>query len=324
MARHRLPPLVALMLFASAASAAELQIAVIPKGTTHDFWKAIHAGAVKAERELTEAGTPVKVLWKGPLKEDDRQGQIEVVENFSARGVSGIVLAPLDNQALVAPAEAAIAAGIPVVVIDSGLESKRTASYVATDNFAGGRRGGERLAQVLGGKGKVLLLRYQEGSASTMQREAGFLKALEAFPEIQVVSKDQYAGPTRDSAFTAAQNLLNRHGADIQGVFTPNESSTAGMILALQQAGLTGTVKHVGFDASQPLVEALKAGAVQGLVVQDPFRMGYLGVKTCVDVIQGRKVEAVVDTGVQLVTPENLGEEAITELLNPPLGKYLK
>lgn len=316
--------LVPLLLLGAAAWAADIEIAVIPKGTTHEFWKSIHAGAVKAERELTAAGTPVKVIWKGPLKEDDRSGQIEVVENFVAKGVAGIVLAPLDDKALVTPVEAADGAKIPVVIIDSGIKTERIASFVATNNLEGGRRGGERLAEVLGGKGKVLLLRYSEGSASTALREQGFLEAIAKHPGIEIVSKDQYAGATRDSALTAAQNLLNKHGDSIQGVFTPNESSTAGMVLALKQAGLAGAVKHVGFDCSKPLVDALKAGAIQGQVVQDPFQMGYLGVKHCADAIAGRPVAKQVDTPVQLVTPENLETPAIKDLLNPPLDQYLK
>lgn len=313
-----------LLLLAATVSATELEIAVIPKGTTHEFWKSIHAGAVKAERELTAAGTPVKVLWKGPLKEDDRSGQIEVVENFVARGLAGIVLAPLDDQALVAPVEAAARAKIPLVIIDSGIKTTHITSFVATNNLEGGRRGGERLAEILGGTGKVLLLRYSEGSASTMLREQGFLEAIAKHPGITVVSKSQYAGATRDSALTAAQNLLNQHGEALQGVFTPNESSTAGMILALKQAGLAGTVKHVGFDCSKPLVDALKAGTLHGLVVQDPFQMGYLGVKHCVEAILGKPVPAQIDTPVQLVTRDNLETQAIKDLLNPPLDQYLK
>ena len=153
-------------------------IAVVPKGTTHEFWKSIHAGAVKAEKELTAQGTKVKLFWKGPLREDDRDQQIQVVENFTARNVSGIVLAPLDSQALVAPVASAAQAKIPTVVIDSDLKSDKQISFVATDNFKGGQMAGEFLAQQLGGKGKVILLRYQVGSASTEAREAGFLDAI--------------------------------------------------------------------------------------------------------------------------------------------------
>jgi len=301
-----------------------LTIAVIPKGTTHEFWKSVHAGARKAEQELTAGGQKLTVIWKGPLKEDDRAGQIDVVENFTQQGVSGILLAPLDHQALVKPVEDAIARTIPVVIFDSGLKSDRQASFVATNNFKGGQLGGQRLGEVLGGMGKVILLRYQEGSASTEEREKGFLDAIGKFPGISLISTDQHAGATSAAALTVSQNLLNRFKDEVTGIFTPNESSTAGMIIALRDAGLTAKVKHVGFDASAPLIAALKTGAVSGLVVQDPFDMGYRGVLTLVKAIKGQAVDKQVDTNVALVTPENIGTPAMMELLNPPLDKYLK
>ena len=152
------------------------RIAVIPKGTTHVFWKSVHAGAVKAQLELEKLG--VEVIWKGPLKEDDRESQIRVVEDFITRGVSGIVLAPLDDVALRMPVKDAVNRGIEVVIIDSGLKSEDYVSFVATDNYLGGRKGGEHLAKILGSKGRVIMLRYQEGSASTKNREQGFLDAV--------------------------------------------------------------------------------------------------------------------------------------------------
>ena len=306
-------------------AAEQLSVAVIPKGTTHEFWKSIHAGAIKAQRELESSGTKVELIWKGPLREDDREQQIQVVENFTGRHVSGMVLAPLDNQALVDPVETAVAAKIPVVIIDSSLKSEKTASFVSTDNYAGGSAGAERLGTLLGGKGNVLLLRYQQGSASTEEREAGFLDTIKKkFPDIKIVSSDQHSGATRDTAYAASQNVLNRFGSQIQGVFTPNESSTAGMVLAMRDAGLGGgKVKLVGFDASTPLQEAMKAGDLQGVVVQDPFNMGYLGVMTLVKSIKGEQVEKRVATPIAVVTPENMTEPKMTELLNPPLSKYL-
>lgn len=310
---------------AGGLSARDLTIAVIPKGTTHEFWKSIHAGAVKAARESEASGTKVNLIWKGPLREDDREQQIQVVENFIGRKVDGIVLAPLDARALVQPVETATGAGIPVVIIDSALESSKIGGFVATDNREGGRRGGELLASILGGKGRVILLRYQEGSASTEEREAGFLEAIARHPGIEVVSSDQRAGATRDTAYQASQNLLNRFGRKVDGVFTPNESSTAGMTLALRDAGLAaGKLKHVGFDASPPLIEALKSGDLQGLVVQDPFTMGYLGVRTVLDRIAGREGPAKVDTAVQVVTRGNLEEAAVRNVIAPPLDEYLK
>ncbi len=311
---------------ASPAASKSYSVAVIPKGTSHEFWKSIHAGAVKAEREFTEQGIKVTVNWKGPLREDDRDQQIQVVENFTVRRVDGIVLAPLDSQALVAPVEAALAAKIPVVIIDSGLKSDKPLSYVATDNYKGGQIAGEHLGRLLGGAGKIILLRYQVGSASTEAREAGFLDAMKAkFPKIEFLSTDQYSGPTRDSAYQAAQNLLNRFGREVNGWFAPCEPVTIGVMLALRDGGRAGgAVKLVGFDAGSQSVEGMKKGDVQGLVVQNPMRMGYLGVKTVVDHLQGKPVEKVVDTGVQLVTRENMEREEIKELLYPPLDKYLK
>src|SRR6266566_2874726 len=302
----------------------KLSIAVIPKGTTHEFWKSIHAGANKASQELSAQGTEVEVIWKGPLREDDREQQIQVVEGFISQGVQGIVLAPLDSRALVRPVEEARRAGVPTVIIDSRLESDSIVSFVATDNRKGGQLGAGRLGELLGGKGKVLLLRYGEGSASTTEREAGFLEVLRSrYPGIEIVSADQYAGPTRETAKRASENLLNRYGGLVQGIFTPNESSTIGMLLALQDIGLAGKVRFVGFDASSILIAAIRAQQLDGLVVQNPMRMGYLGVKTMADQLRGKPVERLIDTGVALVTAANLDSAATQERVNPPIARYL-
>jgi len=302
----------------------KLTIAVIPKGTTHEFWKSIHAGSNKAAQELTAQGQQVDVIWKGPLREDDREQQIQVVEGFAAQGVNGIVLAPLDNRALVRPVADAQRAGVPTVIIDSGLESNDIVSFVATDNRKGGSLAADRMGQLLNGKGKVLLLRYAEGSASTTEREEGFLETIKKFPDIQLISTDQYAGATRDTAKRAAENLLNRFGDDVQGIFTPNESSTAGMLLALQDIGKAGKISFVGFDTSQTFIDAINANLLHGIVVQNPFNMGYLGVKTMVDSLLGRPVSKKIDTGVMLVTKENMQSPEVQALLHPPLDQYLK
>lgn len=322
----RFAALLGALAFAAAAAAQTYDVAVIPKGTTHEFWKAIHAGAVAAAQELKAEGVTVNVIWKGPLREDDREQQIQVVENFIGRRVSGLVLAPLDARALVAPTENAVRAGIPVVIIDSALNSTAPVSTVSTDNYKGGVIGARRLAEVIGGKGKIVLLRVLAGSASTEQREAGFLDTIKKeFPEIQVVSSDQHAGPTRDTAYRTSQNLLNRFGRDIVGVFAPNESSATGMLLALKDAGLAaGKIKFVGFDSGQQINAALRGGDLQGIVVQSPFRMGYLGVKTMAAALRGQKVEKSIDTGCVLITRETMDQPAMADLLTPPLERYLK
>lgn len=324
----RLGLALALITFPSCGKKAESNtytIAVIPKGTTHEFWKSINAGAVKAQRELAAQGVAVEIIWKGPLREDDRDQQIQVVENFTSRKVSGIVLAPLDSQALVNPVATAVQAGIPVVVMDSGLKSDKHLSFVATDNFKGGQLAGEHLAKLLNGKGNVILLRYAVGSASTEEREKGFLEAIGKFPEIKLISADQYAGPTRETAYQASQNLLNRHGGEVNGIFCVNENSTVGMTKALQDLGKAGgKVKMVGFDSGTQSVQDLKNGDLQALVVQNPMRMGYLGVLTLMKHLKGERVEQRIDTGVVLVTKENMEQPEIKELIYPEYDKYLK
>jgi ribose transport system substrate-binding protein len=302
----------------SASSEKRLQIAVIPKGTTHEFWKAIHAGAVRAARELD-----VEVIWKGPQKEDDRAQQITVVEDFISRGVDGIVLAPLDDRALVRPVQDAAREKIPVVIIDSALQGSDYASYVATDNYQGGVLAGRRLGQLMEGRGKIFLIRYQEGSASTTQREAGFLDTVKKeFPGMDLLVQDQYAGATTETAYQLAENLLSRF-PDVQGIFAPNESSTFGVLRALQESRLAGKVKFVGFDSSPKLVQGLRDGEILGLVLQNPMKMGYLGVKTMVAYLRGEAVAKVIDTGVTLVTADNMDQPEIRSLLEPDLSTYL-
>ena len=310
----------------STCAAPAYTIAVIPKGTTHEFWKAINAGAVKAQQELNSQGSKVEIIWKGPLREDDREQQLQVVENFTTRHVSAIVLAPLDSQALVRPVHRAMLAKVPVVIMDSGLKSDAYVSFVATDNYKGGRLAGDEMGRLLGGKGNVILLRYAVGSASTEAREAGFLDALkEHYPSIKVVSSDQHAGATRELAYQASQNVLNRFGREVQGVFCPCEPPTIAMTKALRDIGLAGgKVKMIGFDSGSQSVLDLKNGDVQALVVQNPLLMGYLGVITAVKYLKGEKVEKRIDTGVSLITRDNMEQPAMKELLYPPIDRFLK
>jgi ribose transport system substrate-binding protein len=320
------PLIVLAMLCPALVFAADtMNIAVIPKATSHEFWKSIHAGAVMAQRELNAKGAKVEIIWQGPLREDNRDQQIQVVENFISRRVQGIVLAPTDAKALVSPVNTAARAKVPVVIIDSGLKSDKYVSFVATDNHRGGVLAGEEMARLLGGKGNVILLRYQTGSASTEEREAGFLEAIKKVPGLKILSSDQHGGATRELCYQAAQNILNRHGKDVNGIFGPCEPVANGIIMALRNAGKAGgAVKVVGFDAGGQTVEALKKGDVQAVIVQNPMRMGYLGVMTMHEHLTGQKVEKRIDTGVYVVTPANMDTPEMKDLLYPPLDRYLK
>jgi ribose transport system substrate-binding protein len=290
-------------------------IAVIPKGMTHEFWKSVHVGALQAGQELG-----VEILWKGPQKEDDRAQQITVVEDVLSRGIDGIVLAPLDDRALIRPVDEAMKEKKPVVIIDSRLQGDNFISYVATDNYKGGVLAAERLSALLGGRGRIFMIRYQEGSASTMEREKGFLETMKAqSPGVQFLIQDQYTGATTETAYQLVENLLSRF-PDVDGIFCPNESSTFGALRALQEAKLAGKVKFVGFDSSPKLVQALRDGHLQGLVLQNPVKMGYLGVQTIVRHLRGETVLRVIDTGVVMVTPETMETPENKALLNPDLS----
>jgi ribose transport system substrate-binding protein len=302
------------------SGAKKFTIAVIPKGTTHQFWKSVYAGAKKSADDYKAQGIDVDLIWKGPLREDDREQQIQVVEGFVSQGVNGIVLAPLDNKALVRPVEEAKKANIPTVVIDSGLDSDQITSFAATDNRKGGAMAAERLGALLAGKGKVIMMRYAEGSASTIDREEGFLEIMKSkYPNIELISTNQYAGATRDAAQRTAENLLQQYGDQVDGIFTSNESSTWGMLLALQSRNQAGKVTFIGFDSSQPFIDALKNNQMQGFVVQSPFAIGELGVKAMVDSLLGRPVEKRIDTGVMMITPDNMNTPEAQKLVNPPV-----
>ncbi len=292
----------------------KLRIGVIPKGTSHQFWRSVHAGAEAAAKELGN----VEVLWKGPETEADTIGQISVVKNFITNDVDGIVLAPNHSQALVDVVEEAKAEKIPVVIFDSGLAAgTEVTSYVATDNLRGGQLAAKALAEAMGHKGGVVMLRYKEGSESTEQRERGFLDAMKDEPNIKVLSSDQYAGTTTESALEAATNVLNKYRDEITGIFAVCEPNCNGTLEALVQTGMTGKVKFMGFDSSDSLIKGLSDKTVAGIVLQDPFEMGKQSVLAIVAHLQGKKVEANINTGEYVATNENQNTPPFDRLLRP-------
>ncbi|MBT4867028.1 MAG: substrate-binding domain-containing protein [Planctomycetaceae bacterium] len=292
------------------------RIAVIPKGTSHEFWKSVHAGAENAARELGN----VEILWKGPLQENDREGQISVVQDFITKQVDGICLAPLDSQALVDYVVEAGEADIPVVIFDSGLDGdkKNYVSYVATDNYNGGALAARRLAEVLGKQGDVIMLRYNPGSESTENRERGFLETLEKeFPDINVLSSDEYAGTTPESSLDKATQLLQKHREKVDGIFAVCEPNATGVLGALRDLEMAGKVKFVAFDPNQPLIEGMSGGSVDGIVLQDPVKMGYEAVMALMAQQQGKDVEKRINTGEYVATPQNMDETEMSKLLKP-------
>ncbi len=295
----------------------KLRIAVIPKATSHEFWKSVHAGALQGQKL---AG--VEIDWKGPITESDREQQINVVQDFIAQKVDGICLAPLDSQALIPVVHEARASGIPTLIFDSGLDDLQdVVSFVATDNYHGGQIAARRLGELLGGKGRVIVLRYALGSQSSEQREDGCLDTLKKeFPDIEILSSNQYSGDTADKALVKSQQLLLTFGDRVDGIFTAAQHVSTGMLRALEEQGLAGKVKLIGFDAGPELVAALRAGTIQGIVLQDPVRMAELAVTTMAAHLRGEKVELRITTGETLATPQNMDQPEIKRLLEPELA----
>jgi ribose transport system substrate-binding protein len=294
------------------------RIGVIPKGTSHVFWQSVHAGTVAAGREFHE-----NVDWEGPPNETDYARQLEIFDSMLNQHVTGIVVAASDRTTLVASLDRAARENIPVVVFDSAVDSQNYVSFVATNNYEGGQMAGRKLGELVHGKGSVAMIMNAPGSASTMDRERGFRDAIgKEFPGVKIVA-EQYCMTDGAKAMAAAENIFTAHPS-LDGIFGSSEPSSIGAAQAAKARGLAGKVKIVGFDSSEGLVADLQQGVIDALVVQNPFKMGFLAVETLVNQMQGKAPEKRIDTGATLVTAANLKDPAVQELLNPPIDKYLK
>ena len=288
----------------------------VPKGRAHEFWQSVHAGAIAAMRE----NPGYEIIWNGPASETDYEGQIRIVDSAINQHVDAICLAPIDKKVLVEVVERAAAQNIPVVIFDSPVDTAKFTAQVATDNYAGGALAAVRMGQILNGKGKIAEVAVQPGSASTMAREQGFEDLLKKdYPGIKLVDK-QYGMADFAQSLKVSENMLTAT-PDLNGMFASNESSSVGAVRALKNKS---NVKLVGFDASPQLIEALKSGVVDSLVVQDPFEMGYKSMVAAVTKLKGGTPERIQNITPTLVTPENMMTAPIQKKINPDLDKYLK
>jgi ribose transport system substrate-binding protein len=288
---------------------AQYTIAVIPKGTTHIYWQSVKAGAEAAGKEFN-----CNILWNGPERETDRERQIQIVEDFIVQKVDGVVLAPLDKDALVPSVEKLAGLKIPTAIIDSAVATSNYVTFAATDNYHGGVLAAERMGKILDGKGNVIVLKYVPGSASTTDRENGFIDTIgKEFPNMKIVDS-KYGQDTVETALQAAEDMLTRN-KDVQGFYACNAPTAVAALQALQSQNRP-EIKMVGFDAEKALIDGLKAGQIDALIVQNPFKMGYEGVKAVVMNIQGKPVEKKIDTGVAVVTKDALDQPDIKALLN--------
>lgn len=291
---------------------------MIPKATSHLFWLSVQAGAMAAGEEYG-----VQVEWNGAASETDFTRQIQILDSFISRRVDGIAVAPTERKVLLSSLDRAAAAGIPVTVFDSGIDSENYMSFLATNNYEGGQMAARSLGRLLDGKGNVAVLMHTPGSGSTMDRERGFTDALQAeFPGIKIVAS-QYGQSDRSKAMAAAENILTAHPG-LHGIFASSEPSSVGAALAIKSRGLAGKVRLLAFDSSDGMIEDLKAGVIDAMVVQDPFRMGHDAVKTIVDKLNGQTPPKRIDLSARVVTKADLEKAEVQRLLSPDLKRWVK
>jgi ribose transport system substrate-binding protein len=316
--RNNLTVLACAALLGGCAQEQQKTIAVIPKATSHLFWQSVQAGAVAAGRDLN-----VKVLWNGPAQETEYSRQIQIVDSMIAQRVDGIAVAASDRTALNASLERAKKADIPVTIFDSGVDSPEYMTFVATNNYEAGRMGARKLAELLAGKGKIALLLHAPGSYSTMERERGFEDVLRhEYPNLRIVAR-QFGLSDRAKSMAAAENMLTAH-PDLSGMFASSEPSSVGAALALKGRALSGKVRLVGFDSSEGLIQDMKDGTIDALVVQDPFKIGYEAVRTLVDRLNGHTPPRQIDLSAVVVTTVNVDLPDIKAVLSPEIDKYLR
>lgn len=290
-------------------------IAVIPKGRAHLFWQSVHGGAAKAAQEAN-----VDLIWNGPASETDYNGQLQIVDAMINRRVDAIAVAPIDRKVMVSVVERAAREKVPVVIFDSGIDTDLFLSQVATDNYRAGEMAAQRMGKLLNGKGKVAMVMVQPGAASTMAREDGFQKKIKSdFPAIEIVAA-QYGWADFAKSLAVAENILTAH-PELDAMFASNESSTVGAAQALK--GRNTKVKLVGFDWSPTLLDDLKSGLIDSLVVQDPFRMGYDSVRAAVDHLNGKPVKKINNLEPMLVDRTNVNSPGVQTRINPDLKRYL-
>jgi ribose transport system substrate-binding protein len=292
-------------------------VGVVPKGANHIFWQTVHAGAVKAAQEYG-----LDIEWNAPAIEIDAGRQIAIVDSMVTRHLAGVALAPVDRGALVAVVERAATAGIPVAIFDSDIDTDKRITFVATNNREGGRMAARFLGGLLLGEGDVAIVGFMPGSAATMERDEGFTEEMKKeHPGIRIV-QTAFGMADRAKARAVTENILAAH-PNLRGLFTDNESSSAGAAMALKARANT-RVRTVAFDSSDQLISDLRDRVIDALVLQNPFLMGYESVKALGMKLRGETPRPHVDSGVYLVRREDMEKPEVVELLRPDIRRWLE
>lgn len=296
------------------------RIAVVPKAGDVEFWKMVQGGVMKAASEEAD----FEVVWQPPAIGNDRSEQIKTIQNLQIKKVAAIAISPIDSVDLIKSVKNAKAKGIKTVVWDSGLDDETAYdAFVATDNFLGGVKCAQAMAEAIDGKGNIALMRYTEGSMSTELREKGFLEEIKKFPDINVISDSQRGGDEVKSQEVATR-ILQKDGSNLDGIFCSAQPTTEGMLKAMEKSSLKDSIKIIGFDFNPYIGDSIRSGLLAATASQDPFNMGYLSVKTSVALIKGEHVEPLVDTGVSLINQKNIDDADMQQVLYPDYQKWLQ
>ena len=292
-------------------------IGVAPKAVNSIFWQSVYAGVMVAGRKYD-----VEILWNGPPQETEYARQIQIVESMINQRVAGIVISPSDQTALVRVVERAAAAGIPVTVFDSGIDTDKYVSFVVTDNYAAGVTAAKTLSDLLGGEGNIAMVKHIPGSDSTVKREIGFEDALrDKFTGLKIVNQ-QFCMTDRARAMTVTEDMMTAH-PELEGLFCSSEAASVGAAQAIRARGMVGEIKVVGFDSGPTLEKSLREGVIDALVVQDPFNMGFLGVETVIQKLAGETPPKHIDSPTRVIRAADLDDPEVQRLLNPNIESYL-
>ncbi len=290
-------------------AAEQVEVGLVVMSTSSEYWLAVKAGAEKA---LEEVGG--KLIYTGPATTAEVGKQVEAVENLINRQVDGIIVTPLDSDALVPPAKQAIAAGIPYISVDSGINWDGVTSTISTDNVEGGRIAMQTLSALLDYRGKVAIVNALAGIPSNDERNTGAVEIANKYDEIKLLPIQR--GKDQAAAMANTENILIAN-PDLTGIFAGFDRGAIGAARALKNRGLTGKIKFVAFDANPEEIELLKEGTIDALIVQQPFEMGRLAVEFILKTRAGEKVPQQVNTPVVVVTKENMNDPVVKKVLAP-------
>lgn len=295
----------------SAMANKEIYLPVVSKGFMHEFWQTVKMGSDAAAEELN-----VKTSFVGPSDETQIDQQIQLIENTLAKKPNGLLLAALDGNALIPSVNRMHAKNVSIVTFDSGVNSDIPSAFVATNNKKAGAMAAAEVGRLLNGKGKVGIVAHVAGTTSAIDRVDGFVEHMKAnYPNI-VLLDPLYSDGDPQKAMNQTMDIT-RANPDLAAVYGTNEGSSMGVATAIQSMGKKDKIKVVGFDSSEAIVNFVETGVMQAAVVQDAYSIGYIGLKTLHQVMNGEKVEKLIDVPAVLVTGDNLRDARIQKVINP-------